>query len=135
MVEAPHRHHQHGVQFNVRIDITVPGGEVVVKREPHTDIYVAIRDAFIAARRQLQSHAKRQRGDVKSHAPQPYGRVSQLFLMDGYGFLTADDGREIYFHKNSVLNGGFEKLEVGSEVRFAEEQGDQGLQASTVVPV
>jgi cold shock CspA family protein len=55
----------------------------------------------------------------------------RLFPEDGFGFLEAPDGREVYFHRNSVLEG-FETLEVGSEVRFAEEQGIEGPQASTV---
>jgi cold shock CspA family protein len=45
------------------------------------------------------------------------------------------DGLGHYYHRNSVLDGGFESLEVGSEVRFAEEQGAEGAQASTVTPV
>lgn len=71
LVEAPHRHHRRGKLYHVRIDMTVPGGELVVNREPsrhaaHKDLYVAIRDAFDAARRKLQDHARRQRGHVKS---------------------------------------------------------------------
>ncbi len=67
VVEAPHRHQHKGVMYNARIDITVPGSEVVVKREPHEDLYVAIRDAFDAARRQLQNISQKQRGSSKSH--------------------------------------------------------------------
>ncbi len=67
VVEAPHRHHNKGVLYNASIDITVPGSEVVVKREPHEDLYVAIRDAFDAARRQLQNISQKRRGDVKFH--------------------------------------------------------------------
>jgi ribosomal subunit interface protein len=59
LVEAPHRHKHQGVAFNVRIDITVPGHEVVVKREPNEDVYIAIRDSFDAARRQLQDISHR----------------------------------------------------------------------------
>ena len=50
----------------------------------------------------------------------------------GYGFLTSDDGREIYFHKNSVSAGAFPRLKIGTTVRFAEEAGEKGPQASTV---
>jgi len=67
VVEAPHRHHHKGVMYNACIDITVPGSEVVVKREPHEDLYVAIRDAFDAARRQLQNISQKQRGGAKPH--------------------------------------------------------------------
>jgi len=72
---------------------------------------------------------------VKAHATPPHGRVIRLFPDQGYGFIAAPDGRELYFHRNSVLSGGFEKLEVGSEVSYAEEEGEKGPQASTVKPV
>lgn len=67
LVEAPHRSQHQGTLYNVRIDLTVPGSELVVKRESHEDLYVAIRDAFDAARRQLQDFVQRQRGNVKAH--------------------------------------------------------------------
>lgn len=67
LVEVPHRHKHHGMAYNVNIDITVPGNEIVVKREPNEDLYVAIRDSFDAARRQLQEFSARRRGDVKTH--------------------------------------------------------------------
>ncbi len=64
LVEAPHRHKQQGVLYNVHIDITVPGSEIVVKKEQNEDLYVSIRDAFDAARRQLKDYTERQRGDM-----------------------------------------------------------------------
>lgn len=134
-VDAPHRHQHKGVLYEVRINITVPDAELVVRREFNEDLYVAIRDAFDAARRRLEDFARRQRGEVKRHETPPHGRVVQLFSEEGYGFLEASDGREIYFHRNSVLNGGFKQLQVGSEVRFSEEEGEKGPQASTVALV
>jgi ribosomal subunit interface protein len=66
LVEAPHRHHHTGYTFDVRIDIHVPGEELVVTREStdpaHSDVYVAIRDAFDAAVRQLDGHTSRKNG-------------------------------------------------------------------------
>lgn len=132
MVEAPHRHKHQGLLYNVRIDLTVPGAELVVKREAHEDIYVAIRDAFDAARRQLLGFARKQRGEVKTHTAPPVAHVTKIFSDDGFGFLETDDGREIYFHSNSVIGETFDNLQVGSLVRFAEEQGAMGPQASTV---
>lgn len=137
MVEAQHRHHQAGNLYHVRIDITVPGDELVVSREAHdrhshVDAYVAIRDAFDAARRQLENYARQRRQEVKFHVEPPHGRISQLFMEEGYGKIETSDRREIYFHRNSILNGDFEKLEVGAEVSFAEEQGELGPQASSV---
>jgi ribosomal subunit interface protein len=67
VLEAPHRHKQQGKQFTVRLDVTVPGKEIVVNRDHHEDAYVALRDAFNAARRQLEEYGRIQRGDVKNH--------------------------------------------------------------------
>jgi len=137
VVEAPHRHHHQGKLYHVRVDLTVPGGELVVSREPaehhaHEDVYVAIRDAFNAAQRRLEDYGQRQRGDLKSHEAPPRAHVVRLFPEEDYGFIEAADGREVYFHANSVLNGGFGRVEVGSEVEFVEEAGEKGPQASTV---
>ncbi len=154
-VEVPHHHHIKGSPFHIRIDLTVPGGEIVVKREPslnasarhlgeregkkrselkvpHKDLRQAINDAFKAAGRRLQDYARRQRGDVKSPTLLPEARVSKILPQEGYGFLTSDNGREIYFHKNSVLSRAFPHMQVGTTVRFVEEAGEKGPQASTV---
>jgi cold shock CspA family protein len=137
IVEAPHRHHHKGNMYQVRIDITVPEGELVVSRnrdqdQAHEDVYVAIRDAFRAARRQLEDYARKRRGHVKSHEPPPHGRILAIYPQRDYGKITSSDGREIYFHRNSVLDAEFDKLEEGMEVRFNEEAGDEGPKATTV---
>ncbi len=132
LVEAPHRHHHKGVLFNTRIDITVPGGEIVIKREPHEDLYVSIGNAFRAAQHQIEDYDRERRGDVKHHEETPRAVVSTLFPERGYGFLTTLDGREFYFHKNSVLGDKFKDLKIGMKVRFVEELGEKGPQASTV---
>lgn len=71
VVEVPHKHHHQGKQFTVRIDIGVPGSEIVVNRDHAEDVYVALRDAFDAAKRQLEDYARKIRGDVKTHQPKP----------------------------------------------------------------
>jgi len=73
-VEAPHKHHHKGYLYQVMIDLLVPDSEIVVSRTPrdnhsHEDIYVAIRDAFNSARRQLEDYERRRRGQVKTHEP------------------------------------------------------------------
>ena len=140
VVEAPHRHHHKGKLYNVRIDISVPGKDVVVDRSgpidhAHEDVYVAIRDAFDAAARRLEDQARKMRSSVKTHAAPPHGKIASL--LDDYGFITTADGDEVYFHRNSVVGANFDTLEVGSEVTLvvAEEEGVEGLQASTVKPV
>lgn len=132
VVEAPVSHHRRGGPFKVRLDLTVPRGELVVNRQADEDLLVAIRDAFDAMRRRLEDYVREHRGDTKVHEPTPFGRVAKLFPQEGYGFIETADGREIYFHRHSVLEPGFDELQIGTEVRFVEEQGDKGPQASTV---
>lgn len=137
IVEAPHGHHHKGKLYHVIVDLTVPGEELVVNRSPakhhaHEDVYVAIRDAFDAARRQLQAFARKQRGDTKHHEPPLHGKITELVPMEDYGRILTPDGRQVYFHRHSLLEGDFDRLEQGMEVRFAEEPGDAGPQASTV---
>jgi ribosomal subunit interface protein len=69
VVELPHKHQHQGKQFNVRIDIGVPGSEIVVNRDHSEDVYVALRDAFDSAKRKLEDYARKLRGDVKTHFP------------------------------------------------------------------
>jgi cold shock CspA family protein len=71
-------------------------------------------------------------GEEKLHEAAPIGTVRLLRKDEDYGFLEAPDGREVYFHRNSVLNGGFDRLTPGTRVAFAEEAGEEGPQASTV---
>jgi len=71
-VEAPHKHHHKGSTYQVRIDLAVPGNEIVVSRDPglnhaHEDIYVAVRDAFDAVRRQLENYVRQRQGKDKQH--------------------------------------------------------------------
>jgi cold shock CspA family protein/ribosome-associated translation inhibitor RaiA len=155
LVELAERHHEAGNRYHVRIELTVPGESIVVTHEPslhataqdmdaqkatkeaepdpeRKHAYVALREAFDIARRQLQDYARRQRGTVKTPARQPRGRVAQLFPVDQYGYIEAEDGHEVYFQKSTVLNDAFDRLTVGSPVSFVEEPGEKGPQASTV---
>jgi ribosomal subunit interface protein len=138
IVEVPHRHQHQGNLYHVRIDVSVPGWELNVSREPaehhaHEDAYVAIRDAFDAVVRQLEGYVRRQRGQTKLHEGTPEGHVLRLVSAD-HGFIETPYGREIYFHRNSVLGDGFDMLELGDCVHFVEEEGEKGPQASTVRP-
>lgn len=142
VVEEPQRRRHKGKLYRLRIDITVPGHEIVVNRDPgldhsHEDIRVAIRDAFDAATRQLEDHARRRRGDVKTHAVAPHGKIRMLDPVEGYGFIETTDGQDVYFHKNSVADGKFPALRVGDEVRCVvhDREGEKGPQASTVLRI
>jgi cold shock CspA family protein len=139
VVDAPHRHHKKGYQFHVRIDLTVPGEEIVINRVPtersaYSDAHLAIRDAFDAARRKLEEHTRVWRGQVKWHAPVSHGQVVQIEPTDGYGFIETADGLSVYFHENAVVGGTLGELQIGNQVRFAlaEGEGVKGPQASSV---
>ncbi len=137
IVDAPHKHHLKGLLYSVKVDITLPNKEIVASRHPdehhaHEDVYVAIRDAFNAAGRQLEEYVRRRRAKVKTHELPPHGIISKLYPHEDYGMIETPDGREIYFHRNSVLNADFDKLENGARVHFTEELGEKGPQASSV---
>lgn len=136
-VEALHKHHEHGNHYHVRIDVTVPDGRLVADREPdehhaYVDVYVAIRDAFDTIRRQLEDYVRRRRGQEKVHEVPAHGRIVELWPKKDYGKIETPDGRLIYFHRNSLVEGDFDTIEIGHEVRFAEEMGELGPQATTV---
>jgi ribosome-associated translation inhibitor RaiA/cold shock CspA family protein len=132
-VEGPVEHHRKGGPFEVHIRLTVPGQELLANRQTEEGLAAAIREAFDAIRRQLEDYVREHRGDVKAYEEAPHARVSKLFPEQDYGFLETSDGSEIYFHRHSMLHNSFDRIEVGAHVRFVEEAGDQGPQASTVV--
>jgi len=138
-VEKPHTHQRMGNPYRIRIDLRVPPGhEIVVKREPdegamHDSLDIVLRDAFDVARRQLKEIVQKQHNDIKKHpAQETTALVEELEREEGYGFLRTVDGRRIFFHRNSVTNEEFDRLEPGTGVRFVEGMGEQGPQASTV---
>jgi ribosomal subunit interface protein len=135
--ELARRERGRGLVYHVRVDVKVPGGELVGDKEPpsqrfHEDVYVALRDAFDAVARELEDFSRRERGDVKAHEPHPRGRISAIFTDRGYGFIEAQDGTPVYFHRNSVQHARFDHLSIGTEVSFVEEDGDKGPQARAV---
>jgi ribosomal subunit interface protein len=142
VVEAPHRQHRKGKLYHVLVEVAVPGRRLVVNRDPaarhaHEDVYVAIRDAFHAAQRRLEDHSRKVTGRVKTHEVPTHGQVASLNGPQGYGFILLPDGQEIYFHRNAVVNAGFDRLNSGDDVRLviAEGESEKGPQASTVIPL
>jgi ribosomal subunit interface protein len=132
VAEESQRRRRQGKLYSVHIDLTVPGKELAVTRAENEDAYVAVRDAFETAYRQLEEHSRRIRGEVKAHEPPSAGRIVKIFPDQAYGYIKSSDNREIYFHRNSVLNEDFERLKFGTEVTFIEEQGKEGPQAARV---
>jgi ribosome-associated translation inhibitor RaiA len=133
VVEELDRHHHQGRQFTVRLDIRVPGHEVVVDRDHHEDIYVALRDAFNAAGRKLEEIVRTQRGDIKAHDVPQHGKVTRLFADEGYGFIEAADGREFYFSRDNVVEPSFDRIKTGAAVQFVEDVAADGRQHATRV--
>jgi cold shock CspA family protein/ribosome-associated translation inhibitor RaiA len=146
VVEAPqHGHHVHGPRFHCRIEMHVPGRkELIVTRIPadhREDVHAAVDDAFGDAERCLQEHMRVLQAPLGERHGSPHGVVTKIFPDRGYGFIECEGRagakrpevlREVYFHRNSVVNGRFEKIAIGTRVRFSEEDGDKGPQASTV---
>ncbi|MCX6132075.1 MAG: HPF/RaiA family ribosome-associated protein [Proteobacteria bacterium] len=138
VVNLAHHHQQKGNIYQIRIELNVPGKRLVVAREPglnhaHKNAYVALRDAFQAMQRMLQDYARMNRGDVKHHeTPQMEGQIVRIFDYEGYGFIRAADEHEVFFDANALVDYKFDKLTVGTSVRFCEEMGEKGPQASTV---
>lgn len=155
LVELAQRHHESGNRYHVKIDLSVPGDSLVVTHQ--ASLYgaakdlgasklqrtaeldrerkrgvVAVHEAFDIAKRQLQENARRHRREVKQSVGSSQGRISQLFPVEGYGYIEASDGREVYFQKSSVLISTFESLTVGRVVSYTETPGDKGPRASTV---
>lgn len=132
-VEELDRHRHQGKQFSVRLAIHVPEHEIVVDRDHHEDVYIAVRDAFDAAARQLEDVVRIQRGDVKTHPVILQGRIARLLVEEGYGFIETDDAREFYFSRDNLVDAEFEQLEVDAPVNFIEEPAALGAQAKRVM--
>jgi cold shock CspA family protein/ribosome-associated translation inhibitor RaiA len=138
VIERPHQRHRHGQRLHVRVRVGVPMRELVASRThdidgAHEDVYVAIRDSFTAVRRQLEEYVDRLHRDVKLRAQPQHGRITFIDAEREWGYIDSDD-RRVYFHRNSVV-GGVDALEIGDEVRFADENGREGPQATTVTPI
>jgi ribosomal subunit interface protein len=121
VVEMPHQHKHQGKIFNVRIDIGVPGSEIVVNRDKSEDVYVALRDAFDAAKRQLNDYSRRMRREIKTHDMEYLGEVVRLYPDEGYGFIRHNGDDELYFNADNLVNTTLNQLNEGDAVKFIED--------------
>jgi len=131
-VDLLQKHKRQGQPFGVRIDLTIPGHELVVNRVENQDVYVALRDAFDDMTRQLEDAVRRRRGAVKQHPRELHGHIVRINEEGGFGFVLTADGEEYYFGRDNLADTRFEQLQVGSEVQFIAEFADEGLQAKRV---
>lgn len=133
VINVPQKHKRQGKLFSVRIDLMVPGKEIVVNKKLDEDVYIAIRDAFNALVRQLESYSHIRRGNVKVHDSTEYGHIVKLFNGENYGFILGADGNEYYFSPTHVHYPEFEKLKIGDRVQFIGIPSGDGFQAHRVI--
>jgi ribosomal subunit interface protein len=139
-VEALHKQHRTGNVFEVHIDMLVPGAELVVSKQPqkakqryaNPDVYTSIRDAFDAAERQLKRFKRQQREDLQPQAPLFQGQIVEVHPDEDWGYLLTKEGALLYFHRNAVLDGSFDGLQMGDVVHYVETMGDTGPTAAKV---
>jgi cold shock CspA family protein len=133
------RQQRSGSPYRVRVEITLaPDLDLVVDRDGvhgHLDetVEYALRQAFHTMERKLEFASQKRRGDVKRHVDNDERAfVVRLFPERGYGFLRTVGGQEIYFHRNAVVHHEFDRLSIGTQVRYVGSMGHKGPQASTV---
>lgn len=131
VVEMIQKHQQVGKLYNVHVTIGVPGKELATTRNPHENLWIAIRDAFNNMREKLKSYVQHQRRQVKVHPILIHGEVVRK--IDDFGFILGDDGlTEYYFNSSNVVSPGFDKLKIGASVHFIPTYGDEGPQARRI---
>lgn len=134
--QIQHKKHK-GKLYHFTLDASMPGGEITIDKphadkNSHADFFVAMRDAFNAMEKRLHTFADKKNDDVKHHETPPHGVVREVF--PDHGFIRTSEGLEVYFHANSVVDGKFGEVEVGTEVRFSadEKESEKGPQATSV---
>ena len=138
VIGASRKRQVSGREFEVYLTVKIPGPDVHIhesigRSAAVEDVNLAIHKAFDAARRVLKKQKQKMGGvEVKQHPPILHGRVDRLFLAEGYGFIKADDGREIYFERDNLTTGDWDKLVIDAKVRFREEDGEKGPYATNV---
>jgi cold shock CspA family protein len=139
-VEALHKQHRPGNVYEVHVELSLPGGELVVSREPHRPkekhaepkLRASLRDAFAAAERRLLDYKRQQASEVKRQKPPFQGQISQLYPEKEHGFILTSEGTQLYFHRNSLIAGDFARLKPGDVVHYVAVDGDTGPIASKV---
>lgn len=139
-VEALHRHHRTGNVCNVHIEMHVPGRTLVVTRDPHhpkqrfarASVQGSVREAFEAAATQLKEFKALQRGETKIHLERIPGQIANIYPERDYGFILTNEGKFLYFHRNSLIQCELGKLKRGDVVHFVEMDGDTGATAGKV---
>ena len=129
-VEQKHQHQ--GRPYSVRVDLSVPGHELVVNKVQNEDVYVAMRDAFDSMRRQLENLVERRRGEEKTHPVPLHGEIVRIDGASGFGFIRTPDGSEYYFSRDNIVSTPFEHMRTGAAVQFVPDTAGEGRQAKRV---
>lgn len=137
VISKPHRKQHHGNTYQVKLRLHMAGKQIIIdkdsgKNHAHEDIYIAIRDAFLAAKRKVEEFSRMREGRIKERVRPMHAKIVRIIPADDCGFIVSEDHREIYFHKNALLNDNFENLKVGQEVRFSEAMGEKGPQITSM---
>jgi cold shock CspA family protein/ribosome-associated translation inhibitor RaiA len=137
-MEAPQKRKRHGRVFKVRLNLHLPGPDLSISKEvaqgsAQDDLILAVNRAFTAAETVLKKRKKKMDGiEVKHHPPVLHGKITELEPELGYGWVQADDGRKVYFQRDSLTSDDWGDLGKGTRLRFREMQGDKGPYAASV---
>ena len=128
VIEMPHKRHRLGSNVpDVHVVLRVPGREIVISREMShaankksaVNAYAVLKDAFRAAQQRLKDYRRQIQGEVKAKETPRLGHVTELVAENDYGFITAADGAQIYFHRNAIAGDGFGAITIGDAVEYA----------------
>lgn len=137
-LEAAQKARRHGRAFRVRLDLHLPGPDLSISREiaqgsAQDDLILAVNRAFTAAEKALKKRKKVMAGvEVKQHPPILHGEIVELEPELGHGWLRADDGRRVYFQRDSLTSQDWDRLQTGMRLRFREMSGEKGPYAAAV---
>lgn len=137
-LDAPQKRKLHGRVFRAHLNLHMPGPDVSVSREvaqgsARDDLLLAVNRAFSAAEKHLKRRKKKMGAiEVKHHPPVLHGVISLIEPELGYGYVRADDGREVYFQRDGFTTDVWDDLKTGDRLRFREEQGEKGPFAVSV---
>jgi ribosome-associated translation inhibitor RaiA/cold shock CspA family protein len=132
IVEAAQKRKVHGRLFSVRVNIGLPGPDISVTRgvaqgDAQEDVRLAINQAFSAVEKKLKEQRRTMGAvEVKHHPPVLHGEVSELEPELGWGMIRTDEGRSVYFQKDSLETGSWDAVVPGKRLRFREMDGEKG---------
>lgn len=139
-IEAPQKRKVTGRVYTVRLHLHLPGEDLHIDRSvsqgsARDDILLALNRAFSAAEKALKKHKKTAAGiEVKHHPDVLHGTITEIEPELGYGYLRADDGKEVYFQRDQLLSCPWEDLAKGARLKFREMQGEKGPYATAISP-